>query len=62
MADSCCSGKNNEIEILASKQAKALWIVLTINSVMFFAEFFLVYMWLTKIFPIKSKHHNLKLT
>ena len=41
MADSCCSGKDSEIEILASKQAKALWIVLTINSVMFFAEFFL---------------------
>jgi len=41
MADSCCSEKINDLEVLASKQAKVLWIVLIINSVMFFAEFFL---------------------
>ena len=41
MADSCCSGKTNELEVLASKQAKVLWIVLIINLAMFFAEFFL---------------------
>ena len=41
MADSCCSGKTNDLEVLASKQAKVLWIVLIINLVMFFVEFFL---------------------
>ena len=39
MASSCCA--NKDLDGLASRQAKVLWIVLIINSVMFFVEFFL---------------------
>lgn len=38
MADSCCDTKN--VEILHRSQSKTLWIVLLINGLMFFVEFF----------------------
>lgn len=39
MAESCCSNKEEDLKSLASRQAKVLWIVLTINFTMFLAEF-----------------------
>lgn len=39
MADSCCNRKEEDLKLLAKRQAKVLWIVLGINLVMFFVEF-----------------------
>lgn len=35
----CCDCENKKLDTLAKKQAKVLWIVLTINAVFFIAEF-----------------------
>lgn len=38
MSDHCCQKKSGELEKLNKQQSKVLWIVLTINSVMFIIE------------------------
>jgi cation diffusion facilitator family transporter len=34
----CCDSKTNDVEVLWSRQSRILWVVLAINSGMFFAE------------------------
>lgn len=43
MASSCCDNKAEDLKVLAKSQAKVLWIILIINLVMFFVEFYFGY-------------------
>ena len=38
MSKSCCDSKSNELEQVAAKQSRVLWVVLFINLAMFFVE------------------------
>ena len=38
MSDNCCQGKTHELRRLAKQQGRVLWIVLSINAVMFVVE------------------------
>lgn len=40
MSEACCHNKSEEVKELAQKHRKVLWIVLLINAVMFFVEFY----------------------
>lgn len=39
MGSSCCQGKEEELKGLVKKQKRVLWVVLAINSIMFFVEY-----------------------